>query len=72
MACICPLAFDAGANLIFRTDILGRSYGCAVDLDTLAEGAYEVVSSPVPIQPSFRLIEIGRLDERLLNSIGAK
>jgi hypothetical protein len=57
-----PLAFDAGANLIFRTDVDARPNGYAVDLGTLGRGAYEVISPPIPIRPDFRLVQVGRLD----------
>lgn len=57
-----PLSWDAGANLIFRTDANDEEFGSTVDLATSKRGAKEVVSDPIPIEAAFEIAALGRLD----------
>lgn len=54
-----PLGFDAGPNLIFRTDRGGALFGRTVDLSTSGPGAREVVAKPIQLSSTIRGVAIG-------------
>lgn len=58
-----PTAFDAGANLVFRSNKVNETFGRAIHLATGMPSLREVVTAPVPLTPAHTMEAIGRISQ---------
>lgn len=56
-----PTSFDAGANLVFRTDANIRKYGYTVDLGSYSPGSREVLSEPISASMTVSAAGLGEI-----------